>query len=76
MKRIRPNKITISGVPRGEQRKIYDERRRIALAEHKILLIEFSFLDFNYDKQKRIIRDCYFDKNIVVKKLSNFIQKA
>lgn len=69
----KPTIITISGVNRGEQRKIYDERRRVVLAEHKILLIEFSFLDFNYNKQKKIIRDYYSDKDIVTKKLSSFI---
>jgi hypothetical protein len=69
----KPNKITVSGVTRGEQRKIYDERRRIVLLERKIALIEFSYHDFDHNKQKRIIRSCYLDKEIVTKKLNNFV---
>ncbi len=49
--------MTISGVHRGEQRKIYDERRRDILPKNGITLIEFSYSDFNHDRQKLIIRD-------------------
>jgi len=58
----KPNKITISGVHRGEQRKIYDERRRTVLPKHKINLIEISYTDFDYDRQERIVRNP--EKNI------------
>jgi len=53
----KPNKLTVSGVHRGEQRKIYDERRREILPKNNIHLVEISFSDFDYDKQKRIIRN-------------------
>ncbi len=61
----KPNKITVSGVNRGEQRKIYDQRRRDILPKNGIKLIEISYSDFNYDKQKRIIRDKNKDSEIL-----------
>ncbi|WP_314243872.1 HTH domain-containing protein [Empedobacter tilapiae] len=61
----KPNKITVSGVNRGEQRKIYDQRRRDILPKNGIKLIEISYSDFNYDKQKRIIRDKNKDSDIL-----------
>lgn len=69
----KPNKMTISGVNRGEQRKIYDQRRRDELPKKGIKLIEISYSDFNYDKQKKIIRDEKKDLEIIneiIKKLS------
>jgi hypothetical protein len=69
----KPNRKTISGVHRGEQRKIYDERRRQVLPKNKINLIEFSYSDFNYDKQKRIIKNSELDLEIIKMKLNNFL---
>lgn len=64
-------KKTVSGVSRGEQRKIYDERRKIVLPKHGIKLINISYSDFNYDSQKRIIRNYANDIEIVRKKLTD-----
>ncbi len=64
---------TVSGVSRGEQRKIYDQRRREVLPKHGIKLIEISFDDFKYDSRKRIMRDIGSDKIIIEKKLSQFL---
>lgn len=69
----KPNKMTVSGVHRGEQRKIYDERRRDVLPKHGIHLVEISFSDFNYDGQKRIIRNQDTDIHIVKLKLEKFV---
>lgn len=63
----KPDKMTVSGVHRGEQRKLYDERRRKVLPENGIKLVEISYSDFNYDNQKRIIRDMNADINVVQK---------
>ena len=68
----KPNKMTVSGVHRGEQRKIYDERRRVVLPQHGIRLIELSYLDFKHDRQKRIIRDKKYDLQVVKQKLKGF----
>jgi len=69
----KPNKMTVSGVNRGEQRKIYDERRRNVLPKHNIHLVEISFSDFNYDGQKRIIRNPEKDLDVVKLKLKKFL---
>jgi len=69
----KPNKLTVSGVHRGEQRKIYDERRREVLPKYNIHLIEISFSDFSYDNHKRIIRNPNRDIEIIKLKLKQFI---
>ena len=70
----KPNKMTISGVHRGDQRKIYDERRRQVLPLNDLKLIELSYSDFNHNKQKRIIRDIKNDTEIVKQKLKDFVK--
>jgi hypothetical protein len=70
----KPNKLTVSGVHRGEQRKIYDERRRQVLPEYNIRLVEISYSDFKHNNKKRIIRDDDFDKSVIEQKLKEFIK--
>ncbi|WP_338731354.1 hypothetical protein [Mangrovimonas cancribranchiae] len=53
----KPNKLTVSGVHRGEQRKIYDQRRDELLPKNGIELIKISYYDFEYDNRKRILRN-------------------
>jgi len=72
----KPNHMTVSGVHRGEQRKIYDERRRIILPKHNIDLIEISYLVFNHDNQKRIIRDKEYDLEVVSKLLQAYVDRV
>lgn len=62
-------KQTVSGVSRGEQRWIYDERRKEILPQHNIRLVNISYSDFDYDSQKRIVRNHQRDLEIVRKKL-------
>ncbi len=57
------NKITASGVSRGEQRRIYDERRRLILPEHGIKLIIISYTDFG--TTKRLNRNKVYDLQVV-----------
>lgn len=64
----KPDKLTVSGVHRGEQRKIYDLRRRDVLPENGIGLIEIDYTDFNHFRNK-IVRDCEKDLEIVRNKL-------
>lgn len=68
-------KKTASGVSRGEQRKMYDERRQKVLPDYGISLIIISYSDFEYDKQKRIKRDRTSDLKIVKEKLDRFLNK-
>ena len=62
-------RLTVSGVGRGEQRRIYDERRREILPQHGIRLVSIAFSDFEYDGRKRIVRDRQRDITIIKKKL-------
>lgn len=69
----KPNRMTVSGVHRGEQRKIYDERRRKCIPENGLRLIEISYADFNHDNQKRIIRNKKQDTDIIKKLLQSYV---
>ncbi|NDP28240.1 MAG: hypothetical protein GZ087_12560 [Flavobacterium sp.] len=53
----KPNTLTVSGVHRGEERKIYDQRRLEVLPKHGIKVIEISYSDFTFDKKDKILRD-------------------
>ncbi len=61
----KPHRMTVSGVHRGEQRKIYDQRRRDLLPENGIKLIEIDYTQFKYDGRKRILRDRERDLEII-----------
>ena len=69
-------KDTVSGVTRDVQRRIYDERRKKVLPEHGIEVIILSYNDFNFDSQKRIIRNPEKDLETVRQKLKRFIQNG
>ena len=62
------NKPTVSGVSRGEQRRIYDERRKEILPKNEIKLIVISYDDFKHDGKKRIKRDKERDIEVVKNK--------
>lgn len=65
------NKITISGVSRGEQRKIYDERRKKVLAQHGINVVFIHYSDFG--TTKKLIRNRDKDIEIIKKILNEYI---
>ena len=67
-------RMTVSGVSRGEQRKIYDERRRIELPKHGIKLVIISYSDFG--QTKKLVRNHDTDLNTVkaILKKSGVIQ--
>lgn len=62
-------RLTVSGVKRSEQRKIYDQRRRTVLPQHGIKLIEIHYSDFgsskhikrNYDENIKVVREILID---------------
>ena len=66
---------TVSGVNRGEQRKIYDQRRREVLPEHGITLIEIGYEDFEHDLSKRLLRNAENDCVILMNKLKRYINE-
>ena len=61
----KPHIKTISGVHRGEQRKIYDKRRREVLPRNGIRLVEISYHIFSCDNRNRIIRNSKKDLAII-----------
>ena len=68
------DRLTISGVHRGEQRKVYDQRRIEILPKHNIQLIELSYSDFAHDSQKRLMRNEKQDVQILKEKLKDLTQ--
>jgi hypothetical protein len=63
----KPDKITVSGVSRGEQRKIYDKRRLEVLPQHGIKLIEISYTIFECDRKNKIVRNPEMDLKSIIK---------
>ena len=66
-------KMTASGVTRQEQRKIYDERRKIILPQHGIALVVINYFDFG--TSKRILRNKAYDIKVVRNLLKVYIPK-
>jgi hypothetical protein len=58
-------KQTLSGCGRGEQRRLYDQRRREVLHEHGIVLIELEYDQFVIDGKKRLKRDGAADERVI-----------
>lgn len=55
---------TVSGVGRGEQRRIYDERKRRLIQQHSLRLIVIEKSSFQV-KSKRVVRDRARDLAVV-----------
>ena len=68
----KPDQLTVSGVSRGEQRKIYDQRRQKLLPENGIdlIIIDYSHLSHNKNN-KRLLRD----KENDIKKIKVILEK-
>lgn len=60
---------TVSGVGRGEQRKLYDQKRRDILPEHGIRLIEFDYSEFEHRGNKKLGREKEGDLRVIKRKL-------
>ncbi len=53
----KPERLTVSGVHRGEQRRIYDERRERSIPEHGLRLVIVKPDDLTSDSRGRLRRD-------------------
>lgn len=62
-------KQTVSGVVRGEQRKLYDQRRREVLPKKDIKLIEFDYSDFEHTRGKELLRNKESDLKVIKTRL-------
>jgi hypothetical protein len=69
-------KPTVSGCSRGEQRRRYDERRRIVLPLHGITLVELDYSMFAHDSRKRLRRDLEADEEVISLRLGVYISSA
>ena len=67
----KPDEITVSGVNRNKQRKIYDERRKTELAKHGINLVIISYSDFG--TSKKLKRNKESDIEVVKKILEKYL---
>lgn len=65
-------RMTVSGISRGEQRKLYDERRRNELPKNGIDLIIFDYTEFQHTSGKRLLRQKSKDLDIIANKLKHF----
>lgn len=64
---------TVSGMGRGDQRVLYDQRRREVLPKQGIKLIELDYSDFEHTGRKKLVRNREVDLKVIFKKLkSNF----
>lgn len=66
-------RMTVSGVTRGEQRKIYDQRKLNVLLSKGIRVIRISYSDFQYNSSKKLIRDRTIDLNCINTLLAKFL---
>ncbi|TCM37040.1 hypothetical protein [Novosphingobium sp. ST904] len=66
------DKPTVSGIPRGEQRRRYDERRADLLPRHGYSLVVFEVAEFAHDRAKRLLRTPE-DQEVISRRLSSFI---
>jgi hypothetical protein len=58
-------KKTVSRMSRGQQRALYDQRRRDVLPQHGIALVEFDFDQFRHKSNRRLVRDEAVDLEVV-----------
>lgn len=56
---------TVSGVDRGEQRKLYDDRRRDLLPKHNIQLVILDYSQFEHTSAKRLKRNRVKDLSVI-----------
>ena len=65
-------KLTISGVSRGEQRRIYDQRREEVLPKHGIRLVVISYRDFG--TTRKLTRNRNNDLLVVMRLLCEYMK--
>ena len=68
------DRVTVSGVSRGEQRKIYDQRRRTVLENKEIDLIEVDYSLFEVDNDKKLLRNKENDIKVLSQLLTKYIK--
>ncbi len=69
----RESEITVSGVTRAEQRKIYNQRKVDVLAKEEVNYLEIEYYLFQLDSENKIIRNHDADLKVVQEALSEYM---
>jgi hypothetical protein len=69
----KPDRITVSGVSRGEQRRVYDERRRTVLPQHGVDLIVLKYNQFSVNSNGKLRRLTSGDLIVIKSALSGWV---
>lgn len=69
-------RMTVSGISRGEQRVLYDQRRRDVLPQHGMTLIELDVSEFETAGGRRLARNRNSDITVVRKRLRRFLRRS
>ena len=64
--------MTVSGVSRDVQRRIYDQRRLDVLPKHGIDIVIFRYTDFG--STKKLTRDVESDLKVIHDKLRKYVK--
>jgi very-short-patch-repair endonuclease len=72
----KPHKLTVSGVHRGIQRKLYDHRRTELVPAHGLTLVVISPADLSANSRGRLRRDRTADKRLLSAKLGKHIGQS
>jgi hypothetical protein len=72
----KPGKLTCSGCHRGQQRALYEQRRRDILPQHGISVIELDYRMFEHTGRKRLTRNLARDEAVIREKLARFSRHA
>lgn len=67
------DRVTVSGVPRGEQRRRYDDYRRTLLPKHGYGLVIFDYAEFDHTRGGRLVRSGR-DREIVTARLQAYLK--
>ena len=67
-------RVTVSGIPRGPQRALYDQRRRNVLPQQGITLVELCCSDFPCNASKRLRRVEPNDERVMRLKLARWLR--
>ncbi len=65
-------RMTLSGINRGEQRLLYDDRKRTVLPQKGIQVIVLSYRDFAHNSRKQVLRSRDEDLKFIVEKMKQY----
>lgn len=66
-------KMTVSGVSRAEQRKIYHQRKKEVFRKKQIPLVEIKYKDLLHDKNNQLLRDQEQDTRVIKRLLMKYL---